>query len=259
VGMRAVARVRRHLGTSLLEAAKSCSQRGVERIRSFQATASGDSIPKVDESLRWESDWESDDTNVRQSSPNYGGANLLCRTPAAERFRALHESQRLKLSQFDGRLQFVFDDIMLHHDEYPRFVQQLHILGKSTREQRQKYIDQSAIGYDSRTLLEARKVIFALFYIGLPTTGVVVMSTRSTVASEILTLIWNVSNGARDSSRPTCHPVVKWISKFGLSNLYAYALESLDSPTPSTFDSLSARRETWWRRTLTDTLDNTTT
>ncbi|CAE7266203.1 unnamed protein product, partial [Symbiodinium sp. CCMP2456] len=60
------------------------------------------------------------------------------------------------------RLQEAFDEVFLRPWRFPVHVQRLHGLAEEERRRRASVVDQSAIAHGQRSLLEARKVVYAI-------------------------------------------------------------------------------------------------
>jgi len=215
------------------------------------------------EKLKFDTSWNNNTVVGRGKDSCENGVNImlngkchlhnpLIRTPAADRCQTIHDVERLM--DFGQRLQFVYDDILRYPDQYPPFVQKMHFVAERIRQQQRQNnsSDQTVISYGSNALFKAKKVVFAIFYLGFPTSNIAILTTRLTVIEEMMDILHYNSN--QDIRRHNHHPVLMWIHRFGTDGLYVYALESIESSVPSTYSYLSSRRKLWWQQKLSTLL-----
>mmetsp|Transcript_44029 Transcript_44029/g.82309 ORF Transcript_44029/g.82309 Transcript_44029/m.82309 type:complete len:191 (-) Transcript_44029:76-648(-) len=151
------------------------------------------------------------------------------------------------------RLQEAFDEVLLRPWRFPEHVQNLHQVAEVERAQRAAVVDQSAIAPGKRTLLELRKVVYAIVSRESPHLQVCV--TRVCCAQDFLEraareLRADMRGGSFTQSSKHRYGAAKTGLAFQApEGLLLYALESLDSADLS-YHRLSQPRLHCWAKLL---------
>ncbi|CAE7824856.1 unnamed protein product [Symbiodinium microadriaticum] len=151
------------------------------------------------------------------------------------------------------RLQEAFDEVFLRPWRFPVHVQRLHDLAEAERRRRASVVDQSAIAHGQRSLLEARKVVYAIVSRDSPHLQVCV--TKVSCAQDFLErAARELRATARGGSFTQSSKHRYGAAKTGLAfqapeGLLLYALESLES-AELPYHRLSQQRLHHWAKLL---------
>ncbi|CAE7925971.1 unnamed protein product, partial [Symbiodinium sp. KB8] len=146
-----------------------------------------------------------------------------------------------------------FDEVFLRPWRFPVHVQRLHDLAEAERRRRASVVDQSAIAHGQRSLLEARKVVYAIVSRDSPHLQVCV--TKVSCAQDFLErAARELRATARGGSFTQSSKHRYGAAKTGLAfqapeGLLLYALESLES-AELPYHRLSQQRLHHWAKLL---------
>ncbi|CAE7719557.1 unnamed protein product [Symbiodinium sp. CCMP2592] len=151
------------------------------------------------------------------------------------------------------RMQEAFDEVFLRPWRFPVHVQRLHGLAEAERRRRASVVDQSAIAHGQRSLLEARKVVYAIVSRDSPHLQVCV--TKVSCAQDFLErAARELRATARGGSFTQSSKHRYGAAKTGLAfqapeGLLLYALESLES-AELPYHRLAQQRLHHWAKLL---------